>query len=367
MQRPQKGRHLEEAVRRLVRHHAALRLRFVFEHGEWRQYYAEEESARLVLHEDLSQTAKAEWTQAMASRAATHQAQLSLVRGPLFRIVHFSAGPLSAGWLLLIAHHLAVDAVSWRILLEDLDALCRQLEEGCELALPPRTASFQQWGLRLSEYAQTLVGAQQQPQSIKASPQLPADDPTAANTEADASTLVSTLEAAQTRALVHESSGAYRTHIPELLLAALGQVIGAWADTDTLLLDLEGHGRDHPFANLDLTRTVGWFTTLVPLSLHLPRERSPGNLIKAVKEQVRLSAGAGLDHSVRSWLLKGDAAAIPRAPILFNYLGHLDSADDPDALFRPLFQPVGSLRDPRNTRRYEWEINAAITAGRLSA
>ncbi|MGH2619079.1 MAG: amino acid adenylation domain-containing protein, partial [Anaerolineales bacterium] len=365
IQRPLEPRHLEEAMRQLVGHHDALRLRFVLEQGAWRQSYAEGENDQLIRYEDVSQTPDAEIGQAIASRAARHQAQLSLARGPLFRAVCFDAGARHPGWLLLIAHHLAVDAVSWRILLEDLDALCRRLEEGGEPVLPPRTTSYRRWALRLSEYAQTLAGAPQPPRPIEAAPLLPADYPAGANTDAESSTLALTLEAAHTRALVQETAGAYHTHVPELLLAALGQVIGARAGIETVLLDLEGHGRDHPLDDLDLTRTVGWFTTLFPVSLGIPRERSPGTLIKAVKEQVRCSAGAGFDYSVRSWLLENAGAAAPRAPILFNYLGHLDPADDPRARFRPVFQPVGTLRDPRNARAYEWEITAAITGGQL--
>lgn len=362
VQRPLEVQRLEQAVSLLVTHHAALRLRFVHEEGRWRQFYAAEEHAQLVWCETLAPASEGEMAQALAHRAASHQAQFDLAQGPLFRVIHFHAGPRRAERLLMIAHHLVVDAVSWRILLEDLEALYQAVTEREDPVHLLRSASFQQWGLRLNDYASTLVTAQ--PQACNAAAGLPIDYPAASNMEADASTFIVTLEAAATRALVQESSRAYRTHVAELLLAAMAQVISAWANTDTLVLDLEGHGRDHSFDHLDLTRTVGWFTSLFPLTLNLPHTSSSGYLIKAVKEQVRQSTRGGFDHSVRAWLGEEDAVSTC-APILFNYLGHLDPVDDREALFRPLFQPVGGLSDPSNARLYEWEINAAIHTGQL--
>lgn len=354
---------LERAVRRLVLHHDALRLRFSQEGDIWRQFHAPEPCEHGVEYEDLSEVPDEAFAEGVARRAEVWQGRLNHQRGPLFRAVWFDPGPRRSGRLLLIAHHLVVDAVSWRILLEDLDTLYRQIEGEKKCGLSQKTTSYRQWALRLQAYASSVDAiVQDDPRPI---PPLPVDDPTGGNREGDACAVTVTLDTESTRALAQEVPRAYRTGVQEMVLAALGEVIGRWAGRGALRLDMEGHGRDNLFSEIDLTRTVGWFTTLFPIRLDLPSQGSPAPLIKGVKEQVRRAAQNGFDRSVRRWLLPNSVEPSSLAPILFNYLGHLDRAGELLSCFRTTGKSAGPLRDPRNARRYEWEILASIAEGRI--
>src|SRR5262249_30355438 len=146
---------LAEALRRLLAHHDALRLRFVEEAGTWRQHNAPSEEGVPFRHLDLSGVPAAEQAVAVEAACAEAQASLDLAHGPLLRVVYFDSGPGQPGRLLLVIHHLAVDGVSWRVLLEDLLTAYQQLQKGRAPQLPPKTTSFRQWATRLVDYARS--------------------------------------------------------------------------------------------------------------------------------------------------------------------------------------------------------------------
>jgi non-ribosomal peptide synthase protein (TIGR01720 family) len=157
------------------------------------------------------------------------------------------------------------------------------------------------------------------------------------------------------------------TPIHESLLAALALALSRWSGAAVLLVDAEGHGREEIFPDVDLSRTVGWFTTIYPLVLDLRQATGAGGALQAVKEQVRRIPNGGLGFGVLRHLSghAADLAALPRAEVSFNYLGQLDQAMPARALLRPAAEPAGAPRPPRAVRRHALEWTAAVSGGRL--
>ncbi|MFJ3451672.1 non-ribosomal peptide synthase/polyketide synthase, partial [Pseudomonas sichuanensis] len=329
------GARLEQALQRLVEHHDALRLRFVEAAGQWQARFAPVQAHTPLLWQES--VADLDGLQALGERA---QASLDLGNGPLLRAVLASL-PGGEQRLLLVIHHLAVDGVSWRILFEDL-----QLAYNGQ-ALPAKTSSLQAWASRLQAHANGPALQDQANYWLAAGAQgveLPRDHRVDQALNRDASSVSSHFDKALTRQLLQQAPAAYRTQVNDLLLAALAQVISGWTGDSAVRIQLEGHGREDLFDDIDLTRTVGWFTSLYPVSL------TPANgaeaTIKAIKEQLRAVPDKGLGHGLLRHLgapgLREQLAAQPAARITFNYLGQFDgSFDQPEALLRPAGEAAG--------------------------
>ena len=330
---------LDRAVERLTFHHDALRLRFTRSVEGWSQRIAEPGGPVPSMRIDLSALPERLQRPAVESAAGDAQTSLDLARGPLLRAVSFDLGPDRPGRLLLAVHHLAVDGVSWRILLEDLETAYDQPGR-----LPAKTASFRSWARRL--------GAETPALPVRVESGLPLDLPgDGPGLQASARTLSSSLGEEETRGLLHDVPGVYGTRINDALLAALAAAFTRWTGRPSLRLDLESHGRD---GEVDLSRTVGWFTALVPVELDLAGARGPGEALVAVKEQLRKVSVA-------------DAFTRSSDGVLFNYLGQLGDDRDGVSLFAPAPESAGATIDPRSARSHLLQIDCSVADGRLRA
>ncbi|SMF97467.1 non-ribosomal peptide synthase domain TIGR01720/amino acid adenylation domain-containing protein [Methylomagnum ishizawai] len=352
---------LETALRRLLEQHDALRLRYRHGAEGWRQSYADKAEPEWLWHRAATDTAGIE------AIAAEAQRSLDLERGPLLRAVHIR---LTEGGerLLLVVHHLVVDGVSWRILLEDLQAIHAQPGQ----PLPPKTSAFQDWARHLAEYAQGNAlrseCAYWETQLAGMDPAWPCDHPEAPARNRDAAVLRLRLDPEETRRLLHHAGSTYRTSVQDLLLAALARTLSRWTGQPEILVELEGHGREDLFPALDLTRTVGWFTTTYPVTLAAAAD--PGVCLRAVKERLRQvphhGIGFGLLKSMAPPELRQRIAALPRPKLTFNYLGQFDASFDPErGMFAPAPENTGEERDPMAPLGNEFEINGEIYAGGL--
>jgi microcystin synthetase protein McyA len=197
---------------------------------------------------------------------------------------------------------------------------------------------------------------------------LPTDTPAGAQANTLASTAVVSvdLDREQTAALLREVPPVYNTQINDLLLAALGQALADWSGRTRVLIDIEGHGREELFADIDLSRTVGWFTAIAPLALDLEGLREPGARIKSVKEQVRQVPQRGVGYGLLRYL-GGDGEALEaQAPLLFNYLGQIERGEEAGAAWRLADEPAGAQASPRARQSHLLVLNAHIADGALT-
>ncbi|MFL6257211.1 MAG: condensation domain-containing protein, partial [Pyrinomonadaceae bacterium] len=369
---------LHHVLSRLLEHHDALRLRFMRGASGWQQVCAGTGGVAPFTQIDLS-ALDADEQRAMI-QAAARQAQggLDLTRGPLVRVVLFDLGEARPCRLLVVIHHLAVDAVSWRFLLEDLRAAYEQLRAGAPVALPPKTSSYKRWAEHLATYAQSPELRQELPywtdERRREVASLPLDYSLAegANIVAFAQTVAVSLDAEETRALLQDVPKAFRTQIDDVLLTALAVALARWTGTARVLFDLERHGREETFEGVDLSRTVGWFTSLFPVLLE-PGES--GDLIAAlrsVKEQLSRIPQRGIGYGLLRYLsgdeeAQGALRSLPQAEVLFNYLGQFDEqgTEREANSFRRARESSGLLYSPRGERRHLLEVTGSVGGGCL--
>ena len=263
------------------------------------------------------------------------RSRLSPAAGVMLRAVWVA----STGQLALIVHHLAVDAVSWRILLEDLNIAWAQHHTGQPVALPTAGTSFQRWAALLAEQADSPAVTDQADawrQVLATPPALPAPQPEM-DTYASAGQLSVSLDTETTRQLLGEVPAAFHAAAQDILLIAYALAWTEFLDTDAtrIGIDVEGHGRsEHLFPDVDLSRTVGWFTTKYPVSLTVDGlrwaqvtagEAALGAVIKNAKEQLR-TLPDGLTYGLLRYLNTDDDLAGSDPTIGFNYLGRLGAA-----------------------------------------
>ncbi|WP_410586702.1 amino acid adenylation domain-containing protein [Amycolatopsis sp. lyj-23] len=333
---------LEAALQALQAHHDALRLRLREDGGGTLDNApVPAEPPTLLEVADLSALPADHRLSALAPLTATAQRSLDLAGGVLLRALYAVVAE-DDHRVLLVAHHLGVDGVSWRILLDDLAAAYRQALRGEPVTLPPKTTSFRQW-------ARSAAGRAGDPGRCRSlleqyDGRVPADFPHAgAGTCGDACTVTVALGEPETSALLRPVGA---RSAKAILHAALGRVLTEWTGRDRVLVDVEGHGRDTG-PEADLTRTVGWFTVIEPVVLGADGAEAAGTGCLALRH--------GPDAPLRS---------LPVPEVCFNYLGRLDGglADAPWELAAEL--PAGT-QDPRQPRPYPVEITAFVVAGRL--
>jgi amino acid adenylation domain-containing protein/non-ribosomal peptide synthase protein (TIGR01720 family) len=365
---------LERALHHLLAHHDALRLRFERTVAGWQQTHVAGVPPTPLLCLDLTALDMTAQPAALAASTAGLQASLDLAQAPLVRAALFYCHGTPSQRLLLILHHLIVDTVSWGILLEDLYMVYTQLQQGAAVQLPPKTTAFRTWAERLVAYAQTDALWQEVPYWQHAvqllGTRLPVDLGGTVNTVAAAREVMVTLGAAATRTLLHEIPPVYRTQINDVLLTALVQAFAAWTGQATLLIDLEGHGREIMFDDVDLTRTVGWFTTLFPVLLDLRGVDGPGAAVQAIKEQLRAIPQRGLGYGVLRYLREDAAvvaelAGLPVAEVRFNYLGQLDLLDEANGLFDVAVEASGPTQSPLGQRSHLLDVIGFVRDGQL--
>ncbi|BBZ44467.1 hypothetical protein MPRM_17480 [Mycobacterium parmense] len=271
----------------------------------------------------------------------------------------------STGQLALIVHHLAVDGVSWRILLEDMNIALSQHRGGQQVVLPAPGTSFARWAALLAEYAHRpdVVGQADAWRRIAATkPALPAVRP-GVDTFATAGNLAALLDAETTRMLLGEVPAAFRAGVHDILLIAFALAWAQFLGTGgaPIGIDVEGHGRDEELAGpgerIDLSRTVGWFTAKYPVALRVGTldwaqvvagDAALGAVIKDAKEQLR-GVPDPLSYGALRYLNGEVDLGESDPPIGFNYLGRLGAASDASG-------------DMWRACRDSWSVTAAAVA-----
>ncbi|HEX7334455.1 MAG TPA: SDR family NAD(P)-dependent oxidoreductase, partial [Pyrinomonadaceae bacterium] len=362
---------LTAMVKSLLAHHDALRMRYERSETEWKQVNAGLDEATPVIRIDLSDLPPASQALVVERTANELQTSLCLAHGPLLRLAHFDFGEEQSGRLLVILHHLVVDAVSLRILLDDMQKIFRQLQQEQSVELAPKTTSFQRWAECLHEYA---VSERLEKESDywlslpwdEVRP-LPLDQQRGPNTFGSARTISSSLSAEQTRSVLQSLPRDLNVHINDLLLTALARSLWSWIESSAVVIDLEGHGREDITEGVDLSRTVGWFTTTAPLMLR----RSGGSVVdqlKLVKDELRAVPVNGIGFGVLRYLGEPSLAhrlrALPQAQLSFVYLGQFDHVLTASP-FVITSGSVGATRSHASVRPYLIEIVSLVREGQL--
>ncbi len=375
---------LKKVFEQLIKHHDALRLRFRETESGWQQIHSSPTDSIAFSLIDLSTVPEREQQAAIENTANQLQASLNLSEN-LVQVAYFSLGSKLGARLLIVIHHLVVDGVSWRILLEDLQTAYQLLNQGQTLQLPAKTTSFKDWSQRLTKLAQSEELKSELSYWLNNSnssiPSLPVDYPEGVNTIASASQIVVSLNATETQALLQDVPQAYKTQINDVLLTALVLVLAKWTNSKSVLFNLEGHGREDIIngvdLGVDLSRTVGWFTTIFPVIIHLDSldnfSQIPDNLgqiLKAVKEQLRAIPNKGIGYGLLRYLKVDEEICqqlerVKEAEISFNYLGQFSQVFSQSSAIQLAPESSGQTCSLQGERSQLLDINAIITHEKL--
>jgi amino acid adenylation domain-containing protein/non-ribosomal peptide synthase protein (TIGR01720 family) len=359
---------LRSAVEHLLLHHDALRLRFFDSGQRWTQVCSEPEGPVPFEHIEISQEAAVD--DALRSHAERLHASLNLQEGPIIRVALFDG---AASYLLIIVHHLAVDTISWSVLLEDLESAYRQLAAGEKVSLPRKTTSFKSWTGQLAEFAQSS-NIEPEIDYWTSRGALPVTkltrDHVGPNTVASRRTITVSLTPAETRSVLQDLPAKHRTQINEVLLAALARTFTAWTQTSGFLIDLEGHGREQVVEGVDLARTVGWFTSIFPLVLDLGKSSKPLEALRAVKDQMRAIPNRGIGYGLLRYLsgrktVVDQLASLAEPEVRFNYLGQQDRSLSSSRLFISTHDSGAEAQSLRGNRAYLLNVIASVSDGQL--
>ncbi|WP_019925198.1 non-ribosomal peptide synthase/polyketide synthase [Nocardia sp. BMG111209] len=289
-------------------------------------------------------------TDAMIPELAAAVGRLAPATGALVQFVWFDAGPVRAGRLAVVAHHLAVDGVSWRILLPDFASAWQAVSSGAAPAPAVRGTSLRRWAHALAEEAVSprrvaeldwwrAVSAGPDPM-LGSRPLDPAIDVMASTEHVEIR-----IPVADTGILLTALPAAFHGGVEDGLLAALAAAVTRWRHmrgvrADSVLITLEGHGREeHVVPGADLSNTVGWFTSMFPIRLHAGVATwadlcaggdGAGALFKTIKEQLRALPDKGIGYGLLRYLNPATAAVLqefPTGQIAFNYLGRFTAGD----------------------------------------
>ncbi len=322
------------------------------------------------------------------------QQGIDLKTGPLMKTVLFKTS--QGDHLLMVIHHLVVDGVSWRILLEDLAAGYTRAIRGEEIKFPEKTDSFRHWARELTGYARNdsenkgrgVLNELEYWQAVhdemaQAEP-LPANRETGRNLQKNKflETLEVILEQEDTECLLRKANWTYNTEINDILLTGLGLALREWVGVEKVCINLEGHGREPVIEGVDISRTVGWFTAQYPVVLDMQRFQDLSYAVKNVKETLRRVPNKGINYGILKYLVsilppaaRGSFEKPPLDPaklftksdpdVSFNYLGQVDLVPEDRDLFGFSWINSGQNVSPEWENRYALDINGILKNGRL--
>ncbi len=318
---------------------------------------------------DLSNNSK--YRELIKEKAEEIQQSIDLKHGPLIKLGLFKTN--IGDHLLIVIHHLVIDGVSWRIILQDLFSGYSQTLNNEEIRFADKTNSFKDWINALAVYANSreLLNEIEYWQKVEMTDikSLPQDKVIKERRSGENNHIQCKLTKEETEKLLKQVNSAYNTEVNDILLTALALTITEWTGEGSVLVNLEGHGREEIIKEFDISRTVGWFTSLYPIVLNMSGEQDLAYKIKSVKESMRQIPNKGIGYGILKYMTSSENKGVLRCnlkpEINFNYLGQFDG-DVNTQLFTVSDIAAGKSISPNMEDLYKLDINGIVTKGRLT-
>lgn len=352
---------IQKAFNEIVKHHDALRMIFKKEGRDIIQFNRNDDTA--IFNYNVFKVKYENYKDYIEKKVIELQNSMDIEKGPLVSLGLFKT--CSGDHLLIVIHHLVIDGVSWRILLEDFFSAYKQLEKGQAIALPSKTDSYKRWAEELYRYFKSDELQKQFPywSSIEnqiISPIVKDGKLSSSKKIKDCETISSILNEEYTEKLLRKTNKAYNTDINDILLTALAKTIKLWTDNGKILISLEGHGRENISEDIDVSRTVGWFTSKYPVLFNIEDCCDLSSEIKNVKETLRHVPLKGIGYSILRYLTlpmnNKDICFKLEPEICFNYLGQFDYDIKNDLFTISNISPGSNISE-------ENEFNVSLSVG----
>ena len=360
---------LTEIINQLMAHHDVLRSRFVTQEQIVYQEVQEPASFHIQVQEFFQKDKNEPLNNFIKEQCDNLSGSLDIETGELFKVALFHTS--KGDYIFITVHHLVIDVVSWKILLEDLQTLYRQKNTNTVYKLPYKTTSYGAWALlqnkpQIKNIFENDINYWNNA-LLKTVSSLPLDFKEGANKVSDAVTLNLELTEEESKRFFANASVPYQTQTQELILAAICNSFKDWRHSGTLLMAIEGHGRDPQLKEPDFNRTIGWFTALYPVIFQLKEEDNSTYGIPHIKETIRKIPRGGIGYGVLNDhnLLQLPQNYLDKASVLFNFHGSLDKDWEEND-----FELVENLdfkdQHENEERPFPIEIEGAIKKGKLS-
>ncbi|MCY8373197.1 condensation domain-containing protein, partial [Bacillus haynesii] len=357
-----------KALSKLIEHHDALRMVYQ-RNGDGIVQYNRGLKETAVSPEVIRFNESGAELEAAVLKASNRiQSNIDLTEGPLLKAAIFKTD--QGDHLLIVIHHLVVDGISWRILLEDFAAGYAQAEKGEPIILQEKTHSFAEYAARLKEYAGSKafakeIGYWQEVEQAETA-LLPKDDEAEDKRMRHTKTAEFSLSKEETEQLMTKVHEAYNTEMNDILLTALGLALKEWTGQEDFIISLEGHGREDIIDGLNISRTVGWFTSQFPALIQMRHSEDIGYQIKQIKEELRHIPNKGIGYGIYRYLTEEGKEAQPiKRDISFNYLGQFTEMAD-SGLFTRSTLPSGDPLSPETEKPNALDIVGYIENGILT-
>lgn len=355
---------------KILAHHDALRMVYKIK-GDLITQYNRKSNENCYSFQVFNFEDEMDYMSNITKEADQIQQSFDLCNGPLTKVALFKTR--EGDYLFIVVHHLLIDGVSWRIILEDMAMAYSQISQGQKIVLPSKTTSYKEWAERLCEYAKSKeikreVAYWRNIESITVN-KLPRDNKSFSNKVRESSTTTFSLSKDDTEKLLKQVNKAYHTEINDILLTALGMAMSDFCKSDKILINLEGHGREAIIKGVDITRTVGWFTSLYPVVLDMSNCKELPYQIKSIKESLRKIPNKGIGYGILKYLSPSDITDglkfNLKPEIGFNYLGEFDR-DLTTEFFSLSDISSGECISGNQDRNHCLDINGMVIGGRLT-
>ncbi|MDC2943372.1 non-ribosomal peptide synthetase [Bacillus thuringiensis] len=353
---------VELALDKLIEHHDVLRAVFVKNPQQMVQINRKAYTADFYTLEVMNLRNKNNWRELAENHIDSIQGELDIENGPLIKASIFQTN--KGGHLVIVIHHLIIDGVSWGILLEDLETAYEQAVSGEKIKLPEKTNSYKEWTTELWNYAkEEVVNEKAYWEDVENRLVVPSSLAVRQSINQKrwySKQLVRQLNKEKTDLLLKQAHRAYNTEINEILLAAFALAMKEQFGIEELPLDLEGHGRETFSEDVDVSRTIGWFTSVFPVVLEAGREEKLGTAIKSVKDQLRRIPQKGMGYGLLYCKELHTIEERPSPPVSFNYLGQFELHENEGQSLH-----LGNSNSLENERTHMLDLNLAVINGVL--
>ena len=364
---------LEKTIDLIARRHDSLRFRYTKEitnqQPEWKQFYGE--PANLYRTETIEEGQ--DIATAVTAICKKYQESFDIETGSLARFVLIET-PDSEEYnrFFMVSHHLAVDGVSWRFIIDDLETLLAEETTDETLYLGNKNNSFRDWINKLKDFAETeeIESQLEYWQQINSNyTPLPTDFSANRPTRKTKKTHEEVLNQEYTKYLLKEANAAYGTEINDLMLSALQMTFEDVLGTQRLALGFEGHGRENVLSEIDLAGTTGWFTNKYPVILSIEEAKTEGDIIKSVKEALRKIPTKGMGYGCLRYLHSSEEIRHSLKDcgwdVVFNYLGQIDNVLNQSKNFKSASENSGAHISPDSLLEEKFIVKAIIVANEL--
>ncbi len=354
---------LQQAIRTVTSHHRMIRGNVVVNETTSLMRVKEPDSAIPLSVFDLTQVSKDKLESELEKLANHEQSNFDIASGHLFKAIHFKCGSGVSDRLFLVTHHFISDGLSWTITLEDIQQAYKSAIKGAKPELPVKTMEYSDWVSALEKQANSENAEKLAKQWLE----FPWDDvrplehtvsSASGNINSSAQHVSVRLANETSAALLGSRSISYTP--PELTMVALIRALARWSTNDVVLLDVLGSGRDLDDRH-DVSRTVGFFNSYSPVLVQSQYQHELVSVLPELVDQIRQLMEKGIEHDILRYMCANPAAStimagLPRAEVLFNYIGHLKSSNDSlldPKLFAVAPESVGNTHHPEGMRDHK--------------